>query len=78
MKESGNKSAKKFQDLVDEDGKDLSEDEKMALAAKKLEEKFRQENTTPKLSVSRLSLLVLLRSTTACHLSCSFAFTQLL
>lgn len=50
MKESGNKSTRKFQELVDEDAKGMSEDEKMALAARKLEDKFKREDGNVKVS----------------------------
>ena len=49
MKERGDKSAKKFDELVSEgEGKGMSEDEKMALAAQKMEEKFKEEGTSKK------------------------------
>ena len=49
MKEKGAQSAKTFEDLLgDREAAGMTEDEKMSLAAKRMQEKFNQEETDVK------------------------------
>lgn len=56
MKQRGDKNAKKFDEIVNEDAK-MTEDEKMQLAAKKMQDKFKTEEKESNTGKKKVSMV---------------------